>query len=64
MLIEILKVISEEYNVNMRKISIESDNGLFTGLFEVHVHDTEDISNLANNLLKIPEISSVHRIQK
>ncbi len=64
MLIEILKVISEEYNVNIQKILIESDNGLFTGQFEVHVHDTEDISNLTNNLLKIPEINSVHRIQK
>lgn len=61
-LIEILKVISEEYNVNIRKIDIESDKGLFVGLFEVVVHDTEDINNLATNLLKISEISSVQRI--
>lgn len=62
-LIEILRIISEEHNVNIRKINIESDKGLFKGLFEVVVHDTEDINNLATNLLKIPEISSVQRIQ-
>ncbi|NLO69589.1 MAG: bifunctional (p)ppGpp synthetase/guanosine-3',5'-bis(diphosphate) 3'-pyrophosphohydrolase [Porphyromonadaceae bacterium] len=63
MLIEILKVISEDYNVNIRKIFIESNNGLFTGNFDVHVHNTEDINNLVTNLLKLPEINSVKRIQ-
>ncbi|MHB9055295.1 MAG: RelA/SpoT family protein [Paludibacteraceae bacterium] len=63
-LIEILKVISEGYGVNIKKITIDTDNGLFTGFFEVVVHDTEDISNLVTNLLKIPEINSVHRVQK
>ncbi len=62
-LIEILKVISEGYRVNIKKITIESENGLFTGYFEVLVHDTEDISNLISNLLIIPEINSVHRVQ-
>lgn len=64
MLIEILRVISDEYNVNMSRIAIESDKGLFTGLFEVVVHDTEDINNLVTNLLKIEEVSSVQRLQK
>lgn len=63
MLIEILRIISDEYNVNMRRISIESDQGLFVGFFEVVVHDTEDINNLVTNLLKLPEVNSVQRIQ-
>ncbi len=63
-LIEILKVISEGYGVNIKKMSIESENGLFTGYFEVIVRDTEDINNLVSNLLKINEINSVHRVQK
>lgn len=61
--IEILKVISEGYSVNIRKISIESDAGVFLGLFEVIVHDTKDINNLINNLMKINEINSVQRLQ-
>lgn len=62
-LIEILKVISEEYNVNIKRITLDSENGLFIGNFEVLVHDTEDINNLIKNLLKISEINSVHRVQ-
>ncbi|MBP1637819.1 MAG: (p)ppGpp synthetase SpoT/RelA, partial [Bacteroidetes bacterium] len=53
--IEILKIISEGYNVNIRKMNIESNAGLFTGLFEVIIHDTNDINNLINNLIKIKE---------
>ena len=64
MMIEILRVISEEYNVNISKVTIESNKGLFVGHFEVIVHDTEDINNLVNNLMKITEVSSVHRIQQ
>lgn len=62
-LIEMLKVISEGYSVNIKKITIESDNGLFVGYFEVLVHDTEDLNNLITNLLLISEINSVHRVQ-
>jgi GTP pyrophosphokinase len=62
-LIEILKVISEEYNVNIKKMTIEGENGIFIGNFEVLVHDTGDINNLINNLLKINEINSVRRVQ-
>jgi len=62
--IEILKVISEGYNVNISKINIESNAGVFLGLFEVIIHDTNDINNLINNLIKIKEINSVQRIQK
>ena len=62
--IEILKVISEENNVNVSKINIESNAGVFLGLFEVIIHDTKDINNLINNLIKIKEINSVQRVQK
>ena len=62
-LIEMLKEISEGYSVNIKKITIESDNGLFVGYFEVLVHDTEDLNNLISNLLLISEINSVHRVQ-
>ena len=62
-LIEMLKVISEGYSVNIKKITIESDNVLFVGYFEVLVHDTEDLNNLISNLLLISEINSVHRVQ-
>lgn len=61
---DILKVITEEYGVNMKKIMVETEGGVFSGSFEVIVHDTKDINSLINNIMKIPEINSVQRIQK
>ena len=63
-LIEILKVISENYGVNINKMNIETDAGIFVGRFHIYVHDTEDINNLCKNIIKIKEINSVQRIQE
>ncbi len=63
-LIEILKIISEGYGVNINKINIETDAGIFVGRFYIYVHDTEEINNLCKNIIKIKEINSVQRIQE
>jgi GTP pyrophosphokinase len=61
-LIQILKVITEEYDVNINKMNIETDAGIFIGRFYIYVHDTEDINNLCRNIIKIKEINSVQRV--
>ena len=63
-LIEILKVISEGYGVNINKMNIETNAGMFSGRFYIYVHDTEDINNLCKNIIKIKEIKSVQRVQE
>jgi GTP pyrophosphokinase len=63
-LIEILKVVSDGYGVNISKINIQTDAGIFIGRFHVYVHDTDDLNNLCKNIIKIKEISSVQRIQE
>jgi len=63
-LIEILKVVSEGYGVNISKMNIETDAGIFVGRFYIYVHDTEDINNLCKNIIKIKEVNSVQRIQE
>ncbi len=63
LLIEILKIISEIFNINIRDISLETDNGLFKGYFNVVVSSTEDVNLLINNLTKMKEINSVYRIE-
>lgn len=62
-LIEILKVVSDGYGVNISKINIQTDAGIFIGRFHVYVHDTDDLNNLCKNIIKIKEINSVQRIQ-
>lgn len=63
-LIEILKVITEGYGVNISKITIDTEAGIFEGRFHVFVHDTEEINSICRNLLRIKEINSVQRIQE
>jgi len=62
-MVEILKVISEQYGVNISKILIETNAGIFTGLFEIFVHDKQEIENLCKNINKIPEVNSTQRVQ-
>ena len=61
---DILKVITQEYGVNVRKILVETEKEIFSGTFEVIVHETKDINNLINNVIKIQGINSVLRLQK
>jgi GTP pyrophosphokinase len=63
-LIEILKVITEVYAVNISKITIDTEAGIFEGRFHIYVHDTEEINSICRNILKIKEINSVQRIQE
>ena len=63
-LIEILKIITDGYGVNIGSISIETNAGIFVGRFQIYVHDTEEINNLSRNIIKIKEINSVQRIQE
>lgn len=63
-IIEILKIISEKYTMNMKSLNVVSEGGIFTGSFQVYVHDTTEIKTLCESLRKIKEVNSVVRIEK
>jgi len=58
----ITKVISTQHNVNMRSISFDTDDGIFEGTIMVYVHSTEHLTQLSNNLKKVPGVINVQRI--
>lgn len=58
----ITKVISSELKVNMRSISIESNEGLFEGTIMLFVHDTEHLTKLMKKLSALSGILNVTRI--
>jgi len=62
-LIEILHVITEQYGVNISKINVETNAGIFTGRFSIFVHDKQEIENLCKNINKIKEVNSTQRIE-
>ena len=63
-LIEILKVLTEKHGLDITKIDVESNDGIFIGKFHIYVHDTEEINNICNSIIKIKEINGVQRIEK
>lgn len=59
---EITRVISEEYNVNMRSISFEETDGTFEGTLMVFVNDTHYLTKLMDKLMKVDGVHAVNRI--
>ncbi len=64
MLNEVTKVISHQLSVNIRKLNIETNDGIFEGKIQLYVHDVDDVKTICNNLLKIKNIKSVTRVEE
>ena len=60
---EITQVISRELNVNIRKLNIETNDGIFEGKIQLYVHDVHDVKKICNNLRKIDQIKAVTRVE-
>ncbi len=61
---KVTDVISGQLNVNIRKLSIESNDGIFEGRIKLLVHDVDDVKTITSNLRKIEEIKRVVRVEK
>ncbi len=58
---DVTNVISKELNVNMRSINIESHDGVFEGVIDVYVHNTNDLNNLILKLSSVKGMTQVVR---
>lgn len=57
----ITKVISNDFKVNMRSITVDTDNGIFDGSIMIFVNDKEHLDNLIKNLLEVKGVTGVTR---
>ena len=60
---EVTQVISRQLNVNIRKLSIETTDGIFEGNIQLYVHDVDDVKTFCNNLKQIQNIKQVTRVE-
>lgn len=60
---EVTQVISHQLNVNIRKLNIETNNGIFEGKIQLYVHDVDDVRTICNNLKQIQNIKQISRIE-
>jgi GTP pyrophosphokinase len=61
MMNDVTRIISSDLKVNMRSVSIESDNGIFDGSIQLYVQDTNQLEMLAKKLTTIDGIEEVAR---
>ena len=62
MLLDVSKVISDQLDVNIHKLTISSDNGIFDGTIEIKIHDREDVRTIMSALMEIDGVQDVQRI--
>ncbi len=57
----ITKVVSNEFKVNMRSITVDSDDGIFEGTLMVYVNDTSHLDTLIKKLKLVNGVINVSR---
>jgi len=58
---QLTTVISNDFKVNIRSITVDSDNGIFEGSIMVYVNDTDHLENLIRKLKAVKGITGVNR---
>lgn len=62
MLHDISEVISEKLDVNIHRITINADKGIYDGKIEIRVHDRSEAQEIVNALKKIDDLKEVKQI--
>jgi GTP pyrophosphokinase len=60
---DITNIISAELKVNMTRINISVNNGIFEGTIDLYVHHTKDLNNLILKISNINGIENVRRVE-
>ena len=62
MLLDLSRIISKQMNVNIHKLTIDSEDGVFDGTIELRVHDREDVKEIINQLKGVDGLQDVTQI--
>lgn len=59
---KITGVISNIHNLNIRRLEVDCNDGLFESKLRLFVHDTKELKDIMNALKKVPNVEEVARI--
>ncbi|SFK73078.1 RelA/SpoT family protein [Proteiniphilum acetatigenes] len=57
----ILSKLSEDVVVNIQSVNVSTNDGIFEGVFNIHVHSAEEVNQLCAKIAKVDGVSTVHR---
>jgi GTP pyrophosphokinase len=58
----ILAKLAEDVIVNIQSVNVSTNDGIFEGVFNVHVHSAEEVNLLCAKIAKVNGVSTVHRL--
>ena len=61
-LLEVARIISDDFNINIREINIKSHAGIFEGNLSLYVKDAESLNAVLDKLRQIKGLETVKRI--
>lgn len=61
---DVTQVISRQLNVNIRRLNVETNDGIFEGKIQLYVHDVDDVKRVITKLLKVPNVKTVNRVEE
>ena len=59
---EVTQVLSEELNVNIHKIVVSCEEGIFDGTLELRIHDRDDVKNIMGKLKNIEGLQEIIQV--
>ena len=62
MLLDLSRIISMQMNVNIHKLTIDSEDGVFEGTIELRVHDRENVKEIIQQLKAVDGLQEVTQI--
>ena len=59
---EMTQVISQLHGINIHKLEVECDDGIFECTIQMYVHDTKEVDEIISGLRDIPDVKEASRI--
>lgn len=61
LLLDLAKVVSDDFNINIREVNIHSHDGIFEGNVSLYVKDAESLNTVMDKLREIKGIDTIKR---
>ena len=61
-LLDLSKIVSGDFSINIREIAIQSHDGIFEGTISLYVKDAESLNTVMDRIRKVKGIESVKRL--
>jgi GTP pyrophosphokinase len=61
-ILDLTRLITLDFSINMRAISVQSHDGIFEGTLSIYVKDIDSLNTLMDNIRKIKGVEHVKRL--